>query len=109
MDHATQYCPRCASDVPLKDYHPGKRGKPGTYCRPCCKDYMRTYTDPDAFAARAPRSISTTYRAAHQRVVRQRGPATAQWCEHCGYRGRPLGIRPQRPERHVRRGQVWVR
>lgn len=88
----SQHCPRCDRHLPQDAYHPDKWGKPGHYCRTCMLDYKREWRRARGIGPRRtkaprthkPRTYSTTYRAVHARVQRERGPATQKQCAHCG-------------------------
>ena len=93
-----QLCAKCQTHKPEDAFHPGKRGKAGHYCKACAVDYKRRWREARAIryprAPRPPRlpkqptprkarTYSTTYRAVHRRVHRERGPAAEQACAHC--------------------------
>lgn len=98
-----QHCARCELDIPLDAYHPGKRGKTGSYCRSCCNEYKRdrrptrevpqhTVFEELSILIRATpcrlREQSTTYQAVHKRIRRERGPASEHVCARCGQQAR---------------------
>lgn len=106
FDVEVQTCARCRVDLPLDAYHPGKRGKRGTYCRSCCTEYTRERyvrkpsprrrcqhascdSPPASRWARYciehhPRRTRTRgYAAQHLYVATVRGRAAEQLCAHC--------------------------
>jgi hypothetical protein len=108
----TQDCARCHQSLALEAYHPGKRGKVGTWCRACYREYMRDYrpiwrktsqksdrpqraelpthcrrVKPDTGLQHGPQPEwvpSSSYDAVHSRIKKVRGPASAHQCIHCG-------------------------
>lgn len=112
MTEPTQRCPRCTETLPLDAFPERYRGKPGNYCTECARAYRRAWeranrkpevrptcatidctttvaggrTHCAKHHPRPPRPApvrSTTYRAVHQRLTRQRGKASGHTCP-CG-------------------------
>lgn len=87
----TQLCTRCNQYKTQDQYHPGKWGKAGHYCRLCNAEYKADWkirrgmvkTQGCTPPPRKPREISTGYRAVHKRVQSVRGKATEYMCA-CG-------------------------